>query len=119
MKDFFRALRAKTEELPDRASDQRFWARFENEFGAPERRRPFWSAKRLSSAFATILVFFFLFWKVADRTAHNFQEQRTAAQILLHQEMLEHYDTLSEFDGSELDDDEWDLLLNEEANNEG
>ncbi len=114
MNDFFSALRDKIKTQPDRASDQRFWARFEVEFGAPEKKRRFWSPAKLSSTFASLVIFVLLCWKVFDQSAKSFDEQQMAAQILLQQDFLEHMETMSELDGGELDDEEWELLLSGE-----
>jgi hypothetical protein len=100
----FRALRKKIESLPDRASDQRFWARFKKEFQAPEKKtKHFWSFGKVSSVLASLLVFSFLSWKVMDSAKRNLDEQQSAAQLLLNQDLLENFEVLSELDPEELE----------------
>lgn len=119
MKIFFRALREKIERQPDRNSDQRFWARFEREFGASERGKSLFWGRRWSAAALTALMLTFFSWKILDRSARNQEEQHAAAQMFLQQDMFEELDMHTELDVDELDDADWNILLGEEGGREG
>jgi hypothetical protein len=108
---FFKALRKKLESVPDRASDQRFWARFEREFGATKKaeKKIFWTLPKAASISAACLVALYFVFQGGFRSGR--EEQVLAAQLFVNQEMLEHMDALGELDGAELSEDDWALLL--------
>jgi hypothetical protein len=109
--DFFKALRKKLESAPDRASDQRFWARFEREFGASKKpeKKIFWTLPKVASISAACLVALYFVFQGGFQNAR--EEKALAAQLIVNQEMLEHMEALGEVDGAELSEDDWSLLL--------
>jgi hypothetical protein len=109
--DFFKTLRKKLESVPDRASDQRFWARFEREFGATKKaqKKIFWTLPKVASISAACLVALYFVFQGGLQSRQD--EQALAAQLFVNQEMLEHMEALGEVDGAELSEDDWSLLL--------
>ena len=113
---FFEKLRRKTERAPDRSFDQRFWAKFEGEFG--EKRASFaqgfwrWAQPvAVAAALALVVVYGWGF-----RAARVLEEQAEQVQILADQELIENYEVLSALEEpalADLDEDEWELLLAE------
>ncbi|HUP56711.1 MAG TPA: hypothetical protein VM598_04610 [Bdellovibrionota bacterium] len=111
-RSFFSMLRAKLRREPDRNFDQRFWAKFEGEFGAAPsfldrliaRASPVRYA--LAAGVAAALVFAFYSRMPADLPRDLADLQVAQLQPVL--ENLELFETLDDVD---LSDQEWDELL--------
>lgn len=113
---FFENLKKKTERGADRNFDQRFWAKFEGEFG--EKRSSFaqgfwrWAQPvAVASALAVVVVYGWGF-----RATRVLDEQAELAQIAADQELIENYEVLSALEEpalADLEEEEWELLLAE------
>lgn len=114
---FFDELKKKTERKADRNFDQRFWAKFEGEFGESRSRgffAVFWrraGGLMVAGALAVAVVYGWGF-----RAARVIEDQAEQAQLLADQELIENLEVLGAMDApelAELEDDEWDMLLAE------
>jgi len=112
---FFLALKKKLERAPDRNSDQRFWARFENEFGSSTRSTLRFGGWRMASASVLAIVLVVFAGKIAlDRFPRSLDGQSAEAQFLQDQELFENLELLSTFDDPDLEEQDWNILLGEE-----
>jgi len=114
--DFFSALARKLRREPARAADQRFWARFDQEFGksrSSERWTLKWSLMRIGPVAAALVVSIGGFWLYRDQQPDVAESRMAEAAMAAHQEMFEEYELFAEFDSVELplEDEEWNELL--------
>lgn len=116
---FFEELKKKTETGADRNFDQRFWAKFEGEFGA--RRTSYLSAfwRRATPVVVAASLAFAVIYGWGFRAAKVLEDQNEQAQLLADQELIENLEVLGALDTpelAELEDEEWEILLAEGGN---
>ena len=106
----FSALKQKLLQNPGRDADQRFWSRFDQEFSAASPPRSL-ILPRFAMTFGFLLLAVSIWTFVAINNQVPSDEEASAGAILQHQELAENLELFSSNDLLELDDSEWEILL--------
>jgi hypothetical protein len=134
-RSFFSLLRSKLRREPDRAFDQRFWLKFEREFGVnpntsstnesqrevPLDRLLSWlrPARFVLAAGAAASLVMALFakspWKDRAMLPADLAEISSTGPVISSLAVIENLDLFATFDDVNLSDQEWDDLLGEKA----